>query len=287
MKSVFCLALLGLLGLATVAVAQEKAPKPSPYDSAHFSLFKPVPRNRLRPLRPDRPGVTESPFTVDAGHFQTETDALRVINEREGDARSRELKVAYTTLKLGLSRRTDVQLEVPLYKVSKEREAGEANWQRQASFGDVALRVKHNFLGDDQEGPIAMGVVAYTRLPTGGQAGSGGVEGGLILPVNIELPDQFNLDLQIESDLNYDREEGKHYARVMPSIALDHEFNEVFSFLVEGVTQWDAQHSGWRSSLNLAPIFTLNPNLQVDFGAHLALSKETDREFFVGFTFRR
>ena len=26
---------------------------PSPYDSAHFSWRKPVPRNRLRPLRPD------------------------------------------------------------------------------------------------------------------------------------------------------------------------------------------------------------------------------------------
>ncbi|GAB2771456.1 hypothetical protein HNQ93_000628 [Hymenobacter luteus] len=282
------IALLGLLTAASLAQAQvQEEPKTCPYDSAHFNLFKPVPRNQLRPLRPDRPGVTESPFTVDAGHFQTETDAIRLVNEREGTSRGRELKVAYTTLKLGLSRRTDVQVEMPLYKVEKEREAGETAWQRQASFGDVALRLKHNFLGDDQEGPVAMAVVAYTRLPTGGKTGSGAVEGGLIVPVNIELPDRFNLDLQVQGDLNYDREQGKHYARVMPSIALDHEFTDVFSFLVEGVTQWDAQRRGWRSSLNLAPIFTLNENLQVDFGTHLALSKETDREFFVGFTFRR
>ncbi|WP_185816773.1 transporter [Hymenobacter metallilatus] len=280
------LALLALLGAAETAQAQDK-PASCPYDSAHFDLFKPVPRNRLRPLRPDRPGVTESPFTVDAGHFQTETDALRLINGRDDDIRSREWKAAYTTLKLGLSRRTDVQLEVPLYKVSKERQATETTWQRAAGFGDLALRVKHNFLGDDQEGPVAVAVVAYTRLPTGGQAGSGGVEGGLILPVNIELPDNFNLDVQVESDLNYDRETGRLYVQVMPSIALDHEFNEVFSFLVEGVTRWDAQQSGWRTSVNVAPIFTVNPNLQFDFGAHLALNKETDREFFVGFTFRR
>lgn len=276
-----------LAGLAPLRLAAQDGPKSCPYDSAHFDLFHPVPRTQLRPLRPDRPGVTESPFTIDAGHFQLETDALRLINGRDADQRNREWKAAYTTLKLGLSRRTDVQLEVPLYKVAKERPAGEHTWERHRGFGDVAVRVKHNFLGDDQDGPIAMAVVAYTRLPTGGQAGSGGVEGGLILPVNIELPDQFNLDLQVESDLEYDRETGQHYVQVMPSIALDHEFSNVFSFLVEGVSRWDALHSGWRSSVNLAPIFTVSENLQFDLGAHFALNKEADREFFVGFTFRR
>jgi hypothetical protein len=147
--------------------------------------------------------------------------------------------------------------------------------------------VKHNFLGDDQDGPIAVAIVAYTRFPTGGKAGSGATEGGLIAPVNIELSDRWNLDVQLETDLNYERERGRHFVQVMPSIALDHEFTDVFSFLVEGVTSWDAAHSGWRSSINFAPIFTLNPNLQVDLGTHLALSKETDRQFFVGFTFRR
>ena len=279
--------LLGLLLLSVRAEAQQAPDKPCPYDSAHFDLFHPVPRNRLRPLRPDRPGVTESPFTVDAGHFQVEMDALRLINSRDDNQRHREFKAAYTNLKLGLSRRTDIQLEVPLYKIDKERSVGEADWQRHTGFGDLALRVKHNFLGDDQDGPIAMAVVGYVRFPTGGQTGSGAAEYGLIVPVNIELPHKFNLDLQLESDLEYDRDLRRRYVQLMPSIALDHEFTDVFSFLIEGVTQWDTKHAGWRSSLNLAPIFTVNENLQFDFGAHLALNRETDREFFIGFSFRR
>ncbi|SHM20724.1 transporter [Hymenobacter psychrotolerans] len=281
----FCLLLLLELLGATASYAQ--APKTCPYDSARFNLFRPVPRTQLRPLRPDRPGTTESPFTVDAGHLQVEMDALRLINTREDEQRSREWKAAYTVVKLGLSRRTDVQLEVPLYKVQKEKEATEADWQRQTGFGDLTFRLKHNFLGDDQEGPVAVAVVAYTRLPTGGQAGSGAMEGGLIVPVNVELPHRWNLDVQLEADLNYEREIGHHYVRMMPSIALDHEFTEVFSFLIEGVTQWDAAHSGWRSSVNLAPIITINENLQLDLGTHLALSRAADREFFFGFTFRR
>lgn len=270
-----------------LAVQAQDTPQPNPYDSARFHLFRPVPRNRLRELRPDRPGVTESPFTVDAGHLQIETDGIRLINSREDDERTRTWKAAYSVIKMGLSRRTDVQVEVPLYKVEKQRTTDNPTWDRRAGFGDVAVRVKHNFLGDDQEGPLAVAVVAYTRLPTGGQAGSGAAEAGLIVPVNLELPHRWNLDVQVESDLNYDRDQGKHYLRMMPSVAIDHEFTDTFGFLVEGVTQWDAEHRGWRSSLNLAPIFTLTDNLQVDLGTHLALNRETDREFFFGFTFRR
>ena len=70
-NSQLCLLTLALALLPVAAQAQDdNHPKsPSPYDSAHFSWRKPVPRNRLRPLCPDRPGLTESPFTVDAGHF--------------------------------------------------------------------------------------------------------------------------------------------------------------------------------------------------------------------------
>ena len=104
-------------------------PKPSPCDSAHFSWRKPVPRDRLRELQPDRPGIKESPFTVDAGHVQVEMDLVRLVNNGTGyQDRDRELKVACTNFKLGLSRRTDVQLEVPLYKVAKQRPAEASEW---------------------------------------------------------------------------------------------------------------------------------------------------------------
>jgi hypothetical protein len=70
-------------------------------------------------------------------------------------------------------------------------------------------------------------------------------------------------------------------------VALEHDFNDVFSFMVEGVSRWDALDHRWLSSVNVAPIFNVTENLQLDFGAHFALNRETDREFFVGFTFRR
>lgn len=286
MKHIFAWVLLCLLSVPGYA---QEAPKPCPYDSAHFSWRKPVPRNRLRELQPDRPGVTESPFTVDAGHVQVEMDALRLINGGSGnDDRSRELHAAYTMLKLGLSRRTDVQLEMPLYSVAKQRPAGTSDWEeRHAGFGDVTVRVKHNFLGDDQDGSLAMSVIGYVRLPSGGTVGDGGTEYGLVLPIDVELSDKINLEAQVEADVNYDRETASRYLRYVPSAALEYDITKRFGLITEGVAQWNTEQRRWLASVNVAPFMKVNANFQVDLGTHLALNRLTDREYFVGFTLRR
>lgn len=284
MKHLFWLiSLVPMLGYAQAPV------KPSPYDSAHFSWRRPVPRNRLRQLQPDRPGITDSPFTVDAGHAQVEMDAFRFSNSGSGnDDQNRELHLAYTMLKLGLSRRTDVQLEVPLYSIAKQRPTGTSEWQeRNAGFGDVTLRVKHNFVGDDQDGSLAASVIGYVRLPTGGNVGDGGTEYGVVLPIDIELNDDINLEAQLESDLNYDREQGKRFVRLMPSAALEWDFAKKVGVVIEGVTQWNTEQRRWQASTNIAPIFKITDNFQLDFGTHLALNRLSDHEYFVGFTFRR
>jgi hypothetical protein len=274
--------------LPVLSQAQE-APKPSPYDSAHFSWRKPVPRNRLRELQPDRPGVTESPFTVDAGHGQVEMDAFRLRNSGSGnEEQSRDFHVAYTTLKLGLSRRTDVQLELPFYSVAKQRPTGTSEWQeRNSGFGDMTLRVKHNFLGDKQDGSLAVAAIGYVRVPSGGVNGGGGSEYGLIVPIDVELSDKANLEAQFESDLNYDRDEARRYVRLVPSVALEYDFTKKLGLITEAVAQWNTQQRRWQSSLNVAPIFKVTNNLQLDVGTHLALDRLSDYEYFVGFTLRR
>ena len=291
-NSQLCLLALALALLPAAAQAQDdNHPKfPSPYDSAHFSWRKPVPRNRLRPLCPDRPGLTESPFTVDAGHFQLETDAARLINEPASDdaPAQRTWQAGYSTLKLGLSRRTDVQLEMPLYTVQAQRGPGR-DWQdRRRGFGDMTLRVKHNFFGDDQEQPFALTAIGYVRLPTGAAGlSSEHPEYGLVLPMNLAVGAKYNLDVQLETDLNYDPEQAQRYVRIMPSVALDREFSKKLGLLVEGVFPWDTQARRWRAQLNIAPIVNVTENLQLDTGIHLALNGRTEQEYFVGFTVRR
>lgn len=262
---------------------------PCPYDSAHFSWRKPVPPNRLRPLRPDRPGTTESPFTVDAGHLQFETDGVRLINQPASgyDPQQRAWYVADALLKLGLGRKTDIQVELPLYSAQKQRSADTGDWENHRGFGDVAVRLKHNFLGDDQQGPLAASVVAFVRVPTGASGVSQTrPEYGLILPVNIEVGDTYNLDAQLETDLDYNPEQAQRYVRLMPSVAIDQQFGQKLGLLLEGAFPWNTEQHRWHAQLNVAPTFNVTDNFQLDAGTHIALNGRTQREYFVGFTVR-
>ena len=60
------------LAAALIAAPGIRAPAQEtnsvPPDKSSYNLFNPVPENLMRDLSPDRPDVTESPFTVDAGH---------------------------------------------------------------------------------------------------------------------------------------------------------------------------------------------------------------------------
>jgi hypothetical protein len=53
-----------------------------PIDKSDFTFFHPTPTNLLRELSVDGPGATESPYTVDAGHFQAELTLADYNSER-------------------------------------------------------------------------------------------------------------------------------------------------------------------------------------------------------------
>ncbi len=288
MKPLFPLLFL-LPAFSSAQDTTKPQPKPSPYDSAHYRWRRPVPRHLLRELQPDRPGVTDTPFTVDAGHVQLEIDALRLVRSGPADnTQQRDLHAGFTVLKLGLSRRTAVQVELPLYNRRREQPQNPpADAERHTGFGDVALRLKHNFLGDQQDGSFALAVAGFVRLPTGGQVGDGAAEYGLVLPLDIELSDKANLEAQLETDLNYDRDQARRYVRLVPSAAVEYDFTEKFGLVGEAVAQWNTQQRRWQASLNFAPILKLTDNFQLDAGTHLALNRRSERHYFVGFTLRR
>jgi hypothetical protein len=60
---------LVLSAVAVPAYADDAAP-----DKSEFTLFNPTPDAALRSFNTDRPPKANSPYTVDAGHFQYETD---------------------------------------------------------------------------------------------------------------------------------------------------------------------------------------------------------------------
>src|SRR5580698_8340444 len=64
-----------------------------PPDKSIYDLFNPVPENLMRDLSPDRPDVTESPFTVDAGHYQLEMDFANFTYDKAGGTTTKTWEV--------------------------------------------------------------------------------------------------------------------------------------------------------------------------------------------------
>jgi hypothetical protein len=64
---------VSLMIVPTICLQAQEPDAVRPHKS-EYNLFNPTPLAAMRELSPDRPDKTESPHTVDAGHFQLEMD---------------------------------------------------------------------------------------------------------------------------------------------------------------------------------------------------------------------
>lgn len=280
-----CLALL--LALAGPAAAQAPLNDTIRVDKEQFNLFHPTPRKYMRPMVPDRPGITESPYSVDAGHVQYESDVLRLLTRREGTTYGHDWYANHFLAKIGLTNRTDFQVALDSYTDTRNYDDLDPSATQVArGVGDVTLRVKHTLVGDD-DSRWALGIIGYVQLPTGGAVGDGGYEPGLTLPVVYQCTKDWSIGGQVAANFFYDREQAQHYLQLTPTFTTDYQFNKLVQAFVELVGYWDVRQASWRSSINLGPQLDISDNVQLDFGTHLPITHSVDREYFLGISFRR
>src|SRR2546429_9195160 len=78
-------------------------------DKSQYNLLNPTPRDQMREFNTDRPDVTESPYTLDAGHFQLEMSLVEYTRDRSHGQTFEQFNVAPTNLKLGVLNNLDLQ----------------------------------------------------------------------------------------------------------------------------------------------------------------------------------
>src|SRR6187549_1413651 len=76
-----------------------------------YHLFNPTPRDKMREFSIDRPDVTESPNTVDAGHFQFEGDVFKWLKNSRRNSEG-TLFLWNGLYKIGLANKLDLQVGV-------------------------------------------------------------------------------------------------------------------------------------------------------------------------------
>lgn len=230
----------------------------------------------LRELTTDRPDKTESPITVDAGHWQLEADVATFTHDRANGMRTDTLSVAPFNLKRGIGDDTDLQLVVEPYVRRIERDHATGARRRVAGFGDVTVRVKHNLWGNDG-GKTALGLIPFVVVPTNHRdLGSDKVEGGLIVPLSVELADAIGLGVMTELDLVED-EAGKYAPAVINSATLGFDLSDRLGLYTEIYTERVvARGERWQVTGDAGITYQLTDNLQLDTGVNVGLTRAAD-----------
>jgi hypothetical protein len=270
----------GLLAVLTAAADAEAAGGDRVgVDKSAFHLLNPTPSQYLRSMDTDGPGATESPYTVDAGHFQIEMIWLAFAADTDSfDGEPYELEAAAVLpmiLKLGLFNRLDVQLVLEPYNVVRERLG--TNELNTRGFGDTTLRLKYNLWGND-DGPTAIAVMPYVKLPTSKDGlGSDSLEGGVILPLSVELPDGCWLGLTTRFGAVRDPAQRDYHAEFVNSIAFGRDlFGNLFGYVELFSAVGTEQEAGWVGTFNTALIYSLTDDVQLNTGVNIGVTRSAD-----------
>jgi hypothetical protein len=263
-------------------------------DKTRFTLFNPTPSALFRELSTDRPDKTECPFTVDAGHVQIESDFAVYSRDRDRDgganSQTDAWSLASVNLKFGLTNSSDFQVVLePFLRVkSVDRSVQPATVERVRGFGDVTLRYKVNFWGNDG-GSSALGLMPFVKLPTHQHGlGNRALEGGVILPYNRGLAGGWELGTQLELDVMSNEGRRGHHAEYVSSITFGHDLVGALGGYVEVFSQHSAErNSRWVGTLDLGLTYGVSRDIQLDAGVNLGISDAApDVEFFSGIAVR-
>jgi outer membrane putative beta-barrel porin/alpha-amylase len=243
----------------------------------------------MREMSTDRPDKTESPFTVDAGHVQIESDLFTATRDGATTDGSRvdAFSVGGINFKLGLLNNVDLQIVAVSYsRVRTEDAAGQVT--RQSGFGDLTVRTKINVWGNDR-GPTAFAVMPFVKFPTNeDELGNDAVEGGVILPLAIELPLDFSLGVMTEFDFNEDADGRGYHTDFVNTITLSRDLFVPLGGYVEFATlvSTDAD-SDWLGTIDVGLVYAVTENIQLDAGVNLGVTRAADDVSpFVGLSIR-
>lgn len=252
----------------------EDAPAP---DKSSYSIFNPTPTGQMRSFSTDRPTKSDTPYTVDAGHYQYEADFLNWTYDHNNAAQSTNsnLLVADPTMKVGLTNSTDLEMALAPFNFNQSHVRGTATKNTAAGFGDVYTRLKYNFFGNDG-GDYALAITPYVKAPTATHnVGNNHWEGGMYAPFVMALPKDWTMNITSEVDIFENAALNGYHTNFSNLINFSH---TVFDDSLTGYVEFwsdvnNDQGASPQYTGDLALSWTVKDNLQLDAGVNVGLNK--------------
>jgi hypothetical protein len=276
---------LALLVAASGSAAQDKS---------RYTLLNPTPNGLLRDLTTDRPDITETPFTVDAGHVQIEATVFGYTRSRrdsEGTF-SDTYELAVTNVRVGLTNTVEAGLVWQPYGIVRTHD-DPAGSVRQSGVGGLELRGKINIWGNDTFGKVgssALGLLPFVVFPTDRHNGISPdfAEGGLIVPYAIKLSDKLGLGINAGVTWLRDDAASDYHSELVASASLGYEWSKKLGTYYEVAGRFHTgDPRGDVVQLGTGITYRLTKSLQLDAGVNMGVTPAADRiNPFVGFAVR-
>jgi hypothetical protein len=264
MPRVSCLILAGALALpAPVAWAADTPP------AGEVELVV-----APTPICTDRPTKSTSPCTAPQGHFQLESDLFNeTVDHTVGVTTTTQLFTS-PTLKYGLTKSVDLEANITPYERVSVRDHGVTTTAE--GFGDLYLKAKFSLLSGD----VGAGLVPYLKVPTAHAGlGNGAVEGGVIAPLQFNLPQSWSIVVDPEVDVLENNDGLGRHANVQGLVSVSKGVTSQVTLSAElwSDVNWDPAGRVTQVSADLgaAWIPTRSPNLQFDGGFNFGLNRKT------------
>ncbi len=296
MKSIILSILLA--ALPTAGPAQSASPEAAEVpeaaavktiDRSRYNLFNPTPADQMRDFMPDRPSITNGPYTVDPGHWLLEIGLFEYTRDRYNSERLRLDGFASgdTNVRLGITNSAELDLLFTAYNSLLTTDKSTGAHTRQSGFSDLTLRSKINFFGNDG-GPFAIGLIPSVTFPTGADGlGGRGLSGGVGLPVQFALPADFQLAIESIIQTIHEPGGGSHFD-YPNSISLGRSITKKLSTYIELATDISAApHTSWVGTVDTALVYQPVNNWQLDAGVNIGVTKPaSDLLTFIGAAWR-
>jgi hypothetical protein len=243
-----------------------------------------VPRALLAEMQTDRPDATESAYSLAAGHIQVEADLFKQVRARDQKLMNVESSFNVVNLKLGLSKRTDIQVVIPSYirSITKDRPTGKVTEKNQG-FGDITIRYKYNAWGNDG-GKTALALLPFLSFPTA-SSGSAGIGAGVVIPFALEISDQWSFGAQV-GFATAKEDDNLYHSAYLSSFTFGRSLSKKLDMFTEVLVNYNVYQSQFDSYVNGGLIWGLSDNLNLDAGIYYGVKALSGRAFFTGFSLR-
>jgi outer membrane putative beta-barrel porin/alpha-amylase len=240
-----------------------------------------------QPICADRPGKSTPACTVPAGHWQIETGLADWSLQKAGGERDTSLVIGETTIKYGLTDRSDIEVDVTPWQRASSRGPG---FRESASgIGDIKVIMKQNLTSPDAG--LQLALYPYIKIPTAKRSlGNVKWEGGLLVPIDYAIgKSPLSIELTPEVDWVADADGRGHHAAMVQVASLGWQVSPKLNLSAEIRGQWDWDPTGTtrQASADGAVAYLVTNDMQLDAGANIGLNRNTpDVELYGGISER-